>query len=191
MKILPAALFMATTAAAPAAASSFVMLERAATQPSPSIILFVEPGAPQAAARPAAPELLGGPRLVYPAAAPSFAAARPEIPAAAEPFTRVSPSVIAMGEPAVEATIVASITPDRPMRDPHLPPMVIRGGLAGDAFVRGSGLAAQAVAPSEASARAPAPALPNAPGQPPQPEAPRAPPPPAPQAPAAPTRAPK
>jgi hypothetical protein len=186
MKLLLATFLTATAAAAPAAASSFVLLERAATQPSPSIILFVEPNA----ARPAEglrPELLGATPLVYPAAAPSFAA----LPGS-ERFQRVSASIIAMGEPAVEPTIVASIAQEeKRMRNPHLPPMVIRGGLSGDAFVRGDGLAAVPAATAPEIAAASGQGKAPAPGHQRQPEQPKAPPPPQPQAPAAPTRLPE
>lgn len=185
MKLLLATFLTAMAAAAPAAASSFVLLERATTQPSPSIILFVEPNS----AKPSTgqPELLGAAPLVYPAAPPSFAAA-----SAPERIQRVSASIIAMGEPAVEPTIVASIAQaEKRPRDPHLPPMVIRGGLSGDAFVRGTGLAAAPAETAPAVAAAPGQGNAPAPGQQRQPEQPKAPPPPQPQAPAAPTRLPE
>jgi hypothetical protein len=184
MKLLLATFLMAMAAAAPAAASSVVMLKRAETQPSPSIILCVEPGA-QPAERAARPELLGVAPLAYPQAAPSFASAP-----AAERIERLSASVIAMGTPAVEPTIVASIAAEeKRMRNPHLPPMVIRGGIFGNLFVNGNGLGQVTTEPAQQAATqaggdAPAPA----PGEQRQPEAPRAPPPPAP---AAPTRAPE
>ncbi|MBX3529154.1 MAG: hypothetical protein KF849_01000 [Rhizobiaceae bacterium] len=185
MKLLLATLLAAMAAAAPAAASSFVLLQKARTQPSPSIIMFVEPAETRPTA--SAADVPGATPLVYPAAAPSFAT----LPQA-QVYQRVSASIIAMGEPAVEPTIVASIAQDekRP-RNPHLPPMVIRGGLSGDAFVRGNGLAAVPAATASAVAAAPGQGNAPAPGQQRQPEQPKAPPPPQPQAPAAPTRLPE
>lgn len=67
---------------------------------------------------------------------------RPKPPAAsasqAEDPRVVSPSVIAFGDASVEAGNVASIgDAEKPRaRNPHLPPMVIRGGISGDPFTR-------------------------------------------------------
>lgn len=125
MRVVVATYWLTVAAAMPAAASP-AMLNRAQAQPSPSIILLVEPGA------------------AGPARAPAHAGAL-------DGTTRISPSVIAMGEPGVEATTVASITPrEKPPRNPHLPPMVIRGGFSGEAFIRGNGMSATAADPAAA-----------------------------------------
>jgi hypothetical protein len=189
MNVLLATLTLALAAAAPASAQSFVMLERAATQPSPSILLFVEPKAAPALAGDR-PEVAATPAPRVAPASPSFASLPLD-----EHFVRLSASVVAMGEPEVETSMVASITPEpKPMRNPHLPPMVIRGGLSGEAFVRGNGMGAM-IAGDPIAAAGPAGAAPSGGSQPPggqkQPEAPRAPPPPQPQAPASPTRLPE
>lgn len=189
MKTLVTTLLMAICAAAPAAASSFVMLKRADIQPSPSIILFVEPED----ASPAA----GAAAVVRAPAGAGLATRRPAVPGLEVPmpqrYARLSASVIAMGEPAVEPTIVAAIQPEpKPVRNPHLPPMVIRGGLFGDVFQRGDGQNRQpAEHQAPATAEAPGRPAPAAPGQQRQPEPSKAPPPPPPQGPAAPTRLPE
>jgi hypothetical protein len=189
MKVPLATLTLALAAAAPASAQSFVMLERAATQPSPSIVLFVEPKAAPALAGDR-PEVAATPAPRAAPATPSFA----RLPLD-EHFVQLSASVVAMGEPEVETSMVASITPEpKPMRNPHLPPMVIRGGLSGEAFVRGNGMgvapAADPLAAGGPAGASPAGGKP-APGGQKQPEPPRAPPPPQPQAPASPTRLPE
>ncbi|HEY4193633.1 MAG TPA: hypothetical protein VGM46_13385, partial [Mesorhizobium sp.] len=91
-----------------------------------------------------------------------------------------TPSIIAMGEPApgIGYEQVAAIP--KPKRGPLYQPMVIRGGVAGDAFAPASSSDQPAVATS-APARSPAnpsPAGPASGGQPPS-----APPPPTPTAP--------
>jgi len=46
---------------------------------------------------------------------------------------RISPSIVALGEPEVTSEKVAAIGDDKPTRR-NSPPMVIRGGIVGDAF---------------------------------------------------------
>ncbi len=175
MKVIAATILLSTAGALPAAASSFALLKRAATQPSPSIIMFVEPSAGRE------PVLLGGAAMAYPAPAPS-------IEGRDTGYRRVSASVIAIGEPAVEKTHVAAIPAEpKPMRNPHLPPMVFRGGLIGDAFVQGSGMpasvaaAAQGLDPGASAAagkdNAPNQKAPAGPAKAPPPPPPAAPPP--------------
>ena len=80
-------------------------------------------------------------------------------PADSEIIT-VSPSVIAMGEPAVVDEKVAAIDDN-----PHsaAPPMVIRGGIVGDAFSPAAIAPAAASQPSDAEASAAAPSSEHAP----------------------------
>ena len=124
-----------------ASASSFAELAPAGTRISPSIIFLGTPARPAPDATIVAQQIPSAP-----AAAP-----KPEA-------TRVSPSVIALGllQPDVDLSRFAAID-DKPrrMRDPHLPPMVIRGGLYGDAFARGT---ATAATQTKQAAQNPAPA---------------------------------
>lgn len=127
MRHLLPTILLTACACGPASASSFVTLER--IDVSPSIIYFGEPaaGAAGAEADPARPPAAG-----------SFAAGSFAQPG----FAVVSASIIALGEPDVplEFGDVAAIGgQEKRPRNPHLPPMVIRGGIFGDPFVRAGG----------------------------------------------------
>lgn len=140
-------------AAGAANASSFAALTPAGTRISPSIIFMGAPApgsagpATLAAAIPfAPPDILGQPPVLGEARKPDTGSS----------VTRISPSVIALGllQPEVDLSRFAAIE-DKPrrMRNPHLPPMVIRGGLSGDAFARA---APAAGGPAQPAAHAPA-----------------------------------
>jgi hypothetical protein len=140
MKLFLPIFLLGIAMSGPAAASSFVMLQRAAKPISPSIIYFGEPEAAAAAPEPQVPfdppAELAGP----PGSSPT---------AGGSSITVVSPSVIALGtrHNEVEFGAVAAVGEnERPKpRNPHLPPMVIRGGIYGDAFTAGDGGAAAAL----------------------------------------------
>lgn len=147
-------------------ASSFAVLEPAGTRVSPSVIFLGAPAAPAPAAATVAQQI--------PFAPPPALAGAPKADEAGS-ITRISPSAIALGllQPGVDLSRFAAID-DKPrrMRDPHLPPMVIRGGLSGDAFVR-------TAAPQQQAAPAPAAGPSASPGRqqqqkPPEPDTPQA-----------------
>lgn len=185
-----------------ASASSFLTLPAEKAAISRSMVFFGTP--PMAIAKaPEAPAAVSTDdaivpdiALAYPA--PLDPALRPARPApAAVPYTMLSPSIIALGEPAqpVEDMNVAAIGNNGPaLRRPDLAPMVIRGGIAGDAFSRATPLPAGPAneasmpAPDQVSAQPtkdkPGPRMPDPLPTP-------APPPPAPAAPPAQTRLPE
>ncbi|MDP3896636.1 MAG: hypothetical protein Q8Q62_08165 [Mesorhizobium sp.] len=157
---------------------------------TPPEVIATAPAQP--AASPGDDAIVPDVALAYPA--PLDPALRPAPPA---PYTMLSPSIIALGEPAqpVEDMNVAAIGNSPPaLRRSEPAPMVIRGGIAGDAFARetppqaGPANEAPTPAPEQVSARPtkdnPGPRMPD-----PQPTP--APPPPAPAAPAAQTRLPE
>ena len=78
---------------------------------------------------------------------PSIVAAGTDDPAA-------TPSIVALGrtEPGVAYENVAAIDGEAQKPKPHrnIPPMVIRGGVVGDAFTRGSGLSSSPMPAGEA-----------------------------------------
>lgn len=133
-----------------AGAASFAALEPAGTRVSPSIIFL---GTPAAAEATAAGDSTA-PHLVALAQPPAPDYARP--PATAGIVTAISPSIIALGarEPEIDLTHLAGVPqPAAPRpRNPHLPPMVIRGGIDGGAFAQGTGAQQQ---PRQASANGP------------------------------------
>lgn len=134
-----------------ASASSFAALDPAGTRISPSIIFLGTPAAPAPDATIVAQQV--------PFAPPPALAGAPK-PGAGSSVTPVSPSMIALGllQPDIDLSRFSAVT-DKPrrMRDPHLPPMVIRGGLSGDAFTRGAAPAAPE--PAQQSAQNPAAAI--------------------------------
>lgn len=157
-------------------ASSFAQFAPAGTRISPSIIFLGTPAAAPASAPPDAATVA----QQIPFAPPAGLAAAPK-PDGAGNITRISPSVIALGllQPEVDLSRFAAID-DKPrrMRNPHLPPMVIRGGLSGDVFAHAAAVpesrqqaTAQKPAPAaSASASAPTPNKPaprKAPDEPP------------------------
>jgi hypothetical protein len=137
----------------PAGASSFVAPKP--VQISPSIIYFGEPEPSDDASAQAEPE--------QPARPSSVAALPAGRPVPGGSFIVLSPSVIALGEPLVETGQVASISrEEKPRRNPHLPPMVIRGGIFGDPFAR-AGQGASTPAPQQATSTPPPGTQPQAP----------------------------
>lgn len=150
-----------------ACAGSFAVLTKSERADTPSFVYFGEAPRPPAA-RPAHAVPLEHPHRRAPSV---VATGRPEM-------HRISASVIAYGKPDVEDMAVASVRKER-MRDPHLPIMVMRGGLSGDAAPSGAG---QQAAPTPAPARTTASAAPShSSGGSPQPKPqPKAPPPPEP-----------
>ena len=190
--VLP--LMIGLLATGSAHASSFVVLKPMKEKLGPSMIMLGEP----ATAKPDAPKT---------ASAETGPAPATDIPDATPPpsFVKLSPSVIAMDDyvPPVTMEEVASIDHDdhtakRRLRDM---PMVIRGGIRGDAFQRavtatpiepaaGNDQAPQDAAPQTASQTPPARKEPKQPAPQRTPEPPPAPPP-APMPPAPPTRQPE
>lgn len=122
--------FAGICAMGPAAASSFVALPAAKPGQSPSIVYLGEPAPVLAAAVPAAPA-----STVADFAGTVEAPAQSTVsPSSVEPIYRISPSIVAYGTPAVEDVKVASIGDEpKPVRFAEMP-MVIRGGIVGDAF---------------------------------------------------------
>ena len=128
----------------PAGASSFAVLEPSASPGTPSIVSLGEPAAETLA--PTLPHMVVEPPIP-PGAGP------PDLAGEENGGIPLSPSIIALGEPAVEPGQVASIGGESRPRNPHLPPMVIRGGIFGDPFVRaGQGQAAGGQASQQISA---------------------------------------
>ena len=110
-----------------ASTSSLERLEGRDDAARPSILYY----GPSEDAGPA-PDLVFEPPVPLAAPPPELAGLPADAPVA------LSPSVIALGEPAVEQGLVAAIPAaekQRP-RNPHLPPMVIRGGIFGDPATR-------------------------------------------------------
>lgn len=183
LRCVQALCLSAMAVAGRAEASSFVVLgDRPAA--TPSIVAVGAPSGPSTSIvaiksqtpGPGAVTLAEAVRSGWAALARAVAASdayRPPVPSA---------SIVALGEPApppVTEEKVAAIGPTEPKRILSMP-MVIRGGITGDAFTSGSGLPAaspaasgSATATSVASARAapvsaPIPSEPAAPKQPDQ-----------------------
>ena len=143
-----------------AGASSLEVLERRDDAARPSILYY----GPAAGAG-GAPDMIFEPSLPLAPPPPELAGAPLDTPVA------LSPSVIEIGEPAVEKGLVAAIPEaekQRP-RNPHLPPMVIRGGIFGDPATRPAQespppqVAEPAMQPQQARPPEPAPPPPPAP----------------------------
>jgi hypothetical protein len=127
------------TAKAPSPAAP---VQAALQYPAPLSAALTTPGRPQAA--PAAPQIA----LHYPA--PLSAALK--APNAPTQKTPISASIVAMGEPAVEYFKVAAISPRASVGAPNtFSPMVMRGGMLGDAILRDSGSPARSETPQQAS----------------------------------------
>ncbi|WP_127519629.1 hypothetical protein [Mesorhizobium sp. Z1-4] len=128
MRLVFATILMAFGATNAANASSFVVLDPLEKTESPSIIVL---GKPESGSFTAA----GEPRH---AAIPMPSFERFGGAPAAEPkFITVSPSVIAMvdaPQPIAMENVASIGDPGRRKRSPHTLPMVIRGGIVGDAF---------------------------------------------------------
>ncbi len=127
MRIL-AALFLAATATGGAQASSIVSLEPMRENIGPSMIVL-------GAADGATVEEPGGPPVTVLSRSSS------------------GPSIIVLGDPAPTDEKVAAIPPDAKPSSMRAMPMVIRGGLAGEVFVRQAPAgASQAAAPGQPAA---------------------------------------
>jgi hypothetical protein len=129
-----------------AQASSFVVLEPLKDAVGPSMIVL---GAPASMAERTPPE----PDTAEPRVALSYPA--PGGAPGPEAMRRVSPSIIALGQPIPEVSYekLAAIEPPAPTpkKRPDFSPMVIRGGIVGDAF-SGSRTMPAATTASEAAA---------------------------------------
>ena len=158
-----------------ASASSFVTIPARGDQPSPSIVHLGAPAAqPPVAAAPKSSGFSVPVAISYPKSPP------PDLVSSAP--RRISASVIAVGQPPpdVEDFRVAAIKPEpRPHRVTM--PMVIRGGLTGEAFGSSSPAPQTPLNPAPAQASLPPPAPgrngPPAPGTPSEPTPEPAPPP--------------
>lgn len=202
MRVLVLVLLWSTVLAGEALASSFVMLAPPADAATPSFIVLGTPSI-KTIEPSRAPLSASGTPLSYPyPVEPPLAAHGPSPSAVA-----LSPSVIAMGEPAISFDKVAAISNRTRTKQSLSLPMVIRGGVVGDAFSRAETPSPQTL-PSDAAAGASGgsggsgatqteasagggskPPEPNAPQEQPVPTPPAAPPPPAVASP--PTRAPE
>lgn len=114
-------------------ASSFVVLDAMTEKTGPSMVVLGDSSPSIAALPDAAAPVRTQAELSYPMPGGDTGA-----PVGAP--VRISPSIIAMGAPAeVSYEQIASITPDppRPSPRPDWTPMVIRGGIVGDAFASG------------------------------------------------------
>ncbi|MGE0501599.1 MAG: hypothetical protein AB7I79_08005 [Rhizobiaceae bacterium] len=173
-----------------AQASSFLVLAPMKDNVGPSIVILGEPR-PVAASRPFAPVPVAEAPLSYPypEESPTVVLA----PIEPEPFV-VSASIVAMGTPAISYDKVAAIGGAGPRPTPRPPfsmPVVMRGGIVGDAFPDSQAPSLEGESPAAASspedaASGQASRRPDAPRQPEQPA-----PPPAAVAPAPATRAPE
>jgi hypothetical protein len=158
MRIASAFLLAGAFWAGGAHASSIIVLPGMTGDLGPSMVEFGQTAAPDLTVLAAMPE--------------------PAQPPIAEPghVDVISPSIIAMGEPAVANENVAAIDGETKRTGPSTMPMVIRGGVVGDAFSAPSGgsVAVQpevaAQEPSSGSEPKPA-AQPSAP-EPPKPPTP-------------------
>jgi hypothetical protein len=159
MRFLVAFLLLAGMASGKAVASSFVMPEPMKEGAKSSSIVTL--GAPAADSKAASPSFIA---LGSPAPSPTFVALSSPPPSPTQAVAAIrtdgpvtpSPSIIALGEPAVTLEKVAAIPAEKKTkRLQELPPMVIRGGLIGNAFERA--VAPQQVSePEAATAAAPA-----------------------------------
>lgn len=117
-----------------ALASSFAVIGQAAPQALPSILTIDQPTPAKVVARSsidkpadqskqADADVKQAQRLLHPSSEPASA------------DKLETPSIMALGEPAPAVTLekVAAI-PNKPKRGPMFKPLVIRGGVAGDAF---------------------------------------------------------
>ncbi len=170
MRLLFAIVLLGMLMSGRAGASSFVALPPAAKQVSPSVIYFAGPEPQLAKAEPgdASPELppLPTPELASP---PRLAGAVAK-PDEGSSVTVLSASVIALGARPLEFDFshIAALDREERPRNPHLPPMVIRGGIFGDAFARGDGLepVPQEEPDQQSVTNPPADAVPSGPDQP-------------------------
>jgi hypothetical protein len=116
MRVASAVLVIGVLWAGVAEASSFVVLPAMTDKLGPSMIALGQTATPDVTVAAAIPE--------------------PAQPPIVEPgqIKILSPSIIALGEPAVTSESVAAIGMQTNKPGPNTMPMVIRGGMAGDAF---------------------------------------------------------
>lgn len=170
MRVRAAIFILAMAAAGEANASSFVTLGAETPSEAPSIVVI---GAVEPAVVTKSMVVLGDPD---PAPTVQLASTNTGSQQGARNRTVISVSVIAMGEPApaISDEKVAAIAhePAKRHKRPHAMPMVIRGGLVGDAFGR-SGPAAspeESAEPVLSSSQPGAANRPRPPAQPARPE---------------------
>jgi hypothetical protein len=176
MRIALAFVMFGSLWAGEAAASSFVVLEASPGPASPSIVTLGTPATLDVTTLPEDPK-----------DEPDVAIGHVDRPARPDPadsyIITISPSIIAMGEPEVTSEKVAAIgEKDGSRRAPPLP-MVIRGGVIGDAFSPATTAAPVPVAVEQPQSGQEASEAPSGGSQPPapsggMPEQPAAPPPP-------------
>jgi hypothetical protein len=129
-----------------ASASSFVVLPAMEARVGPSMIVLGTAGSPSTVV----------------ASTPADAGKQDqalEVPPGE--FVRISPSIIALGEPDVSLDKVAAIAPEAKKSGHAAAPMVIRGGVVGDAFAPAAASAPVTVTPEaspQAAAESPQPA---------------------------------
>ena len=160
MRVMSALLVVGVLWTGGADASSLVVLPAMTDKLGPSMIAVGQTATPDVTVAAAIPE--------------------PAQPPIAEPgqIDIISPSVIALGEPAVAAENVAAIGTETKRLGPNAMPMVIRGGVVGDAFSPMATSAPVTVpAAPDVATQAPAPGIgpvaPEAPKQAIAPEAPK------------------
>jgi hypothetical protein len=144
MRIITAGLLSLAAMTGSATASSFVTFGEPAPASTPSIVMLGAPDPIQVAATEAAPK----PGVPLDPSQQALLEMKPgswqPVPAvqtaASVPPRAISPSIVALGEPwpeaipAVTYEKVAAI-PTKTKTRPNFAPMVIRGGIVGDAFV--------------------------------------------------------
>lgn len=147
-----------------AEASSIVAMGPLSTKLGPSMIQLG--ASPSVAILGSATPEPGKGKLSYPYPGEATADSAPMFQP--EPF-RISASIIAMGEPPVAMEQVAAIDPEPKSREHDALPLVIRGGVLGDAFTR-SAVPVSANAQQQAASSAPS--SPKMPDPAPEPVAP-------------------
>ncbi len=147
MRVLVLVLLWSTVLAGEALASSFVMLAPPADAATPSFVVLGTPSIKTIEPSRTPLSVSGMPlSYPYPTEPPPHVAHGPSPGAVV-----LSPSVIAMGEPAISFDKVAAISNRTRTKQSLSLPMVIRGGVVGDAFSRAETPAPQAL-PSDAAA---------------------------------------
>lgn len=147
MRVLVLVLLWSTVLAGEASASSFVTLAPPADAATPSFAVLETPSI-KTIGLPKAPLSASGTALSYPYPAEPL----PHVAHGAPPGeVALSPSVVAMGEPAISFDKVAAISDKTRTRQSLSLPMVIRGGVVGDAFSRAEPPAPQTL-PTDADA---------------------------------------
>jgi hypothetical protein len=130
-----------------AKASSFVVLPAMEARVGPSMIVLDSPGSPSSVVAASTPDDAGKPDEV--------------LEVAPGETVQFSPSVVALGEPDVGLDKVAAIAPEVRTSRHAEPPIVIRGGVVGDAFAP-SAASQPVTVKQEASPQAAADAPPSA-----------------------------